>query len=264
MSGAPDKPRVMIITGYGVNCEAESEYAWRLAGADPRRIHLKDLLAEPGHLHDVELLMFIGGFSFGDHMGSGHVFAARVRHHLRADLQRFVEAGKLVLGICNGFQVMVRLGLLPGLDGEFFTPRVALIQNNGGTFQDRWVDLRFETGPCVYTRGIERMSLPVRHGEGKLFADRATLQRLEDEGCVACRYADPATGESTTRFPANPNGSAHAIAGLCDPSGRILGLMPHPEAFLFPENHPTWNRGKTAQHGAGLELFRNAVASLRA
>ena len=265
---ASDIP-VLIITGYGLNCEAESKYAWELAGANPVLIHFSDLLARPERLHDFCALMFIGGFSYGDHMTSGHVFALRVRHRMSGALDRFIREGKLILGVCNGFQIMVKLGLLPGLDGDYFTPRLALMQNDCGTFQNFWVRVRFETdSPCVFTKGLSPMALPIRHGEGKLFApDKDLLQRLENSGCVSCRYADPATGKPAQSFPHNPNGSMNAIAGLCDPSGRIFGMMPHPEAYLYPENHPHWDmqklRGRLPERGCGLEIFRNAVDYLR-
>ncbi len=264
------RPRVLIITGYGLNCEAESRQAWLLAGADPELVHLNDLLAQPGRLADFAALMFIGGFSFGDHMTSGHVFAVRLRHRLREPLARFLADGRLVLGVCNGFQIMVKLGLLPGLDGEYFEQRVALIQNEVGHFQNFWVELRFEPlSPCVFTRGLDRMPLPIRHGEGRLYTpDRALLDRIETAGGVACRYADPATGAPAVDFPWNPNGSLNAIAGLCDPTGRVFGLMPHPEAYLYPENHPQWDRQRTTgtlpARGLGLRLFENAVSFLRA
>ncbi|MBI2440568.1 MAG: phosphoribosylformylglycinamidine synthase subunit PurQ, partial [Lentisphaerae bacterium] len=149
------KPPVLIITGYGVNCEAESRFAWEMAGAEPRLIHLHDLLAEPGRLKEFKALMFIGGFSFGDHMGSGHVLALRLRHRLRNELQAFIEEGNLILGVCNGFQVMVKLGLLPGLDGDYFTQKIALLPNDCGVFQNFWVHLRFEAAsPCIFTRGL--------------------------------------------------------------------------------------------------------------
>ncbi len=263
------KPRVLIITGYGVNCEAESAWAWQLAGADPQQVHLNDLLEDPGKMETFAAIMFIGGFSYGDHMTSGHVFAHRVRHHLREPLQRFIGRGGLVMGVCNGFQVMTKIGLLPGVDLAYFEPTVALMQNDCGSFQNFWVNLRFEsTSPCVFTRGLGQMELPIRHGEGKLFTtDDALLQRLEAAGCVAVRYAD-ANGEPTMAFPANPNGSLNAIAGLCDPTGRVFGLMPHPEAYLFPENHPRWDlqqaHGVLPERGLGLKLFENAVACLTA
>lgn len=259
------KPRVLILTGYGLNCEAESRFAWEQAGADADLVHLRDFMEQPSRLHDYGALMFIGGFSFGDHMGSGHVFAARIRHHVREDLQRFIDDERLVLGVCNGFQIMVKLGLLPGLDRDFFTPRMALIQNDCGTFQNDWVHLRFEPGiRCVFTQGLDNMSMPIRHGEGKLFTpDAKTLARVQAEGHIACRYVDPTDRQPTQRFPHNPNGSQGAIAGLCDQSGRVMGLMPHPEAFLFAENHPTWQFAPGSGHGTGLRLFENAVRYLR-
>jgi phosphoribosylformylglycinamidine synthase len=263
------RPAVLIITGYGLNCEAESAYAWELAGAQPTLVHLNDLLDQPAQLHDFAGLMFIGGFSFGDHLGSGHVFANRLRHRLREDLQMFLDAGKLILGVCNGFQIMTKLGLLPGLDAEHFTQKLALMQNDCGSFQNRWIRVRFESNSsCVFTRGLGTMSLPIRHGEGKFFTpDYVLLARMVEMGCVACRYADPVSGEPTMTFPHNPNGSLNAIAGLCDPSGRILGLMPHPEAYLFPENHPQWDAqqlaGDLPAYGQGLRLFQNAVEYLQ-
>jgi phosphoribosylformylglycinamidine synthase I len=260
---------VLIITGYGLNCEDESRYAWELAGAQPERVHFSDLLAQPARIQDFAALMFIGGFAYGDHMTSGHVFALRAKHRMSADLERFIHAGKLIMGVCNGFQIMVKLGLLPGLDRDYFAQKLSLIQNDCGTFQNRWVHLRFESAsPCVFTHGLAPMPLPVRHGEGKVFTlDKALLKRLETLGCVPCRYCDPSTGEGTQEFPCNPNGSLNAIAGLCDPSGRIFGLMPHPEAYLYPENHPQWDlqkrHGSLPEHGLGLALFRNAVEHLR-
>jgi phosphoribosylformylglycinamidine synthase subunit PurQ / glutaminase len=259
---------VLIITGYGLNCEAESKYAWELAGANPEFVHFHDLLENPARLHDFAALMIIGGFSYGDHMTSGHVFALRAKHRMSADLQKFIAQGKLIMGVCNGFQIMVKLGLLPGLDHDYFTQKLSIMQNDCGSFQNYWVRLRFESGsPCIFTRGLTSFPLPVRHGEGKVFSlDRNLLQHLESLGCVPCRYADPVTGEPTQEFPHNPNGSLHAIAGLCDPSGRIFGLMPHPEAYLYPENHPQWElqkqKGTLPEHGLGLALFRNAVDHL--
>jgi phosphoribosylformylglycinamidine synthase subunit PurQ / glutaminase len=260
---------VLIITGYGLNCEDESRYAWELAGANPRMIHFSDLLVRPGLLQEFAGLMFIGGFAYGDHMTSGHVFASRTKHRLSGELEKFIAQGKLIMGVCNGFQIIAKLGLLPGLNGEYFTQKVSIIQNDCGTFQNYWVHLRFEPGsPCVFTRGLTGIPLPIRHGEGKVFTlDKALLQKLEFAGCVPCRYADPASGEATQKFPHNPNGSLNAIAGLCDPTGRIFGLMPHPEAYIYPEHHPQWEiqrqNGTLPKHGLGLALFRNAVEHLK-
>ncbi len=249
---------VLIITGYGLNCEAESKKAWQLAGAQPEFVHLNDLLSSPAKLHDFAALMFIGGFAYGDHMTSGHVFAFRIRHRMRGELEKFIRQGKLIMGVCNGFQIMVKLGLLPGLDEDYFTQKVSLVQNDCGAFQNFWVRLCFEpSSPCVFTRGLDHISLPVRHGEGKLFTlDKKLLERIEDLDCIPCRYADPSSGKATQEFPHNPNGSLNAIAGLCDPTGRIFGLMPHPECYLYPENHPHWDlqklMGSLPEHGMGL------------
>ncbi len=261
------RPKVLIITGYGVNCEAESAEAWRRAGADPVLVHVNDLLSSPDQIDAVDGLMFIGGFSYGDHMSSGHVFAQRIKHHIQPRLQTFIDAGKVMLGICNGFQVMTKMGLLPGLNGDYFIPSVSLIQNDCGHFQNYWVNIRFEDASrCIFTKGLGTLTLPIRHGEGKIFTlDAALLEQLEEAGCVAARYVD-AAGNPTDAFPDNPNGSLHAIAGLSDPTGRIFGMMPHPEAYLFPENHPQWDVQKRAnslpEEGLGLMLFRNAVEAM--
>jgi len=262
-------PPVLIITGYGLNCEAESRFAWEQAGAKPELVHVNDLLAAPDRLHRYSALMFIGGFSFGDHMTSGHVFAHHLRHHLQEELGTFIAEGGVIMGVCNGFQIMTKLGLVPGLNGDHFKPSVALLQNDVGVFQNFWVRLKFEPeSPCIFTRGLDTMDLPIRHGEGKLFPrDRATLDAIEAMHGVPCRYVDPATGSPARSFPHNPNGSVNAIAGLCDSTGRIFGLMPHPEAFLFPEQHPQWSfrprGGEPETHGAGLKLFQNAVSFLQ-
>ncbi len=259
-------PKVLILTGFGLNCETESAVAWQNAGAQADRLHLNDLFEDPDQLQKYQALTFIGGFSFGDHMGSGHVFAARIRHRIFDSLMQFVDRGGLVLGICNGFQIMVKLGLLPGLVGDRGTQRVALMQNTVGHFQNRWVTVRFDSAsPCVFTQGLDQMDLPIRHGEGKLHVPSKTLLAdMEEQGCVVCRYVDPATGEPTTQFPANPNASRQAIAGLCDSTGRMFGLMPHPEAFLHRVNHPQWSRKESTQpDGDGLKLFVNAVNYLR-
>lgn len=265
MNLANMKPEVLILTGYGVNCEAESAYAWKLAGAMPRLVHLNDLLERPTMLQQFRVVMFIGGFSFGDHMGSGQVLALRLYCRLQDNLVRFINEGNLVLGVCNGFQVMVKLGLLPGFDGDYLNRKITLTHNDCGVFQNFWITIGFEKKcPCVFTRGLKEMPLPIRHGEGKILTlDRKILERIEKEHCVVCRYIDPRTHKPAMRFPDNPNGSLNSIAGLCDPTGRVFGLMPHPEAYLFPENHPEWPRqkmaGKLPEHGLGLKIFQNAV-----
>lgn len=261
----PTQVRALIITGYGLNCERETACAFRQAGAQADPVHLKDILSGERSLSDYHILAFIGGFSFGDHLGAGTVFANRVRRRMRDDLEQFVDAGKLIIGICNGFQTLTRIGLVPGLDGVRFEPRVALAENTQGIFRDAWIEVAAESAsPCVFTRGLGRLPLPIRHGEGRFVADSPeTLRKLEQQNLVALRYVDPATGEPAESFPHNPNGSENAIAGICDPSGRIFGLMPHPEAYLSAYNHPHWQRqqidGTLPEHGLGLAIFKNAV-----
>lgn len=265
----PDSVPVLIVTGFGLNCERETVAAFEQAGGTPEQVHLNDILAGKRRLEEFAILAFIGGFSFGDHLGAGTVFANRVRHRLRSQLEHFVADGKLIIGICNGFQTLTRLGLVPGLGNDTFTPTVALAENTQGTFRDAWVSVRAEEkSPCIFTKGIGMMPIPVRHGEGRVVVDSPdTLAEIESRNLVAMRYVDPGTGESADDFPGNPNGSTHAIAGLCDPTGRIFGLMPHPEAYLSPHNHPAWTRQKIAgelpQRGLGRQVFDNAVKFVR-
>ena len=261
----PSDVRALIITGFGLNCEAETARAFEVAGAAAEQVHLNDLLAGQRTLDEFHILAIIGGFSFGDHIASGRVLANRLKRRLDTPIQRFISQGKLVIGICNGFQTMVKLGILPGLDGDYRRQTVTLTWNDSGVFRDAWVQLRVEPfARCIFTRGLSSLYLPIRHGEGKFLAlDAAILERLEAEGLVVARYVDPATGEPTQEFPHNPNGSVAAIAGICDPTGRIFGLMPHPEAHVLPYNHPQWPRQRLAgtlpAEGEGLAVFRNAV-----
>jgi phosphoribosylformylglycinamidine synthase len=211
-------------------------------------IHIQDLIDAPAGMTDFAIIAFPGGFSFGDHLGSGLLFAHLVRRHLRSELDRFVAGGGLLLGVCNGFQVLVKMGILPNLDGNW-EPRVSLVHNSSGFFEDRWVNVAFESDcSCVWTAGLDPMELPIRHGEGRFIAaSQEVMGDLENRRLVAVRYRGR-----------NPNGSQNDVAGITDPTGRILGLMPHPEAFLFPENHPRWTR-TAIETPRGLELFANGV-----
>jgi len=261
--------RVLVLTGLGLNCEAETDAGFRLAGAAPSRVHMLEIL-EGGRgprLADFHILAFIGGFAFGDHLGAGFVFANKIRWRLYDQLLEFIEAGGLALGVCNGFQTMVRLGLLPGLDGDYRTPRATLAPNDRLGYRDAWVRLAFEpASPCVWTRGLERMELPARHGEGKFLAESPELlERLESNRQVVARYVGP-DDRPTEEWPHNPNGSPRAVAGICDPSGRLFGLMPHPDAYLYGFHHPRWRRAEGAppDEGEGVAIFRNGVDSAAA
>jgi phosphoribosylformylglycinamidine synthase I len=258
--------RVLVLTGLGLNCEVETAEAFRLVGASPERVHLLDLLegAADKKLADYQIIAFVGGFAFGDHLGAGSVFANKIRWRLYDQLVRFIHGGGLALGICNGFQTMVRLGMVPGFDGDYRTPRATLAPNDRLGYRDSWVRLKADPqSPCVWTRGIDQIDLPTRHGEGKfLAADDAILERLQQGHQIAVRYVDE-DGIPTEEWPANPNGSVGAIAGICDPTGRLFGLMPHPDAYLYPFQHPLWSRrklfGGVPDEGAGLAIFRNGV-----
>lgn len=254
----------LVLTGFGINCDLETAQALTKAGAHARRIHLNDIVADTTILESSHILAVPGGFSFGDDVASGKILANRLRYTLGEPLRRFVSDGKLIIGICNGFQVLVKMGLLPLFDGEF-RQEVTLTHNTSSRFENRWVHLAAAPDTrCVWLQGIDRLMLPVRHGEGKFIPrDEAVLERLRANGQVALRYTRPDGAPAEGEFPHNPNGATDDIAGICDPSGRIFGLMPHPEAYVDRTNHPQWTRLDLPEEGAGLQVFRNAVNSIR-
>ena len=267
------KPKALVLYGYGLNCDYETAFALNKAGAEAVRVHTTDLLEHPGLLWDYHLLAVPGGFSWGDDHGAGVILALRLKLALGSILTEFIAAGRLVIGICNGFQVLVNLGLLPGLPGRPDVRQAALIPNDCGNFRDAWVHLKAMPSTCVFTRGLDLVELPIRHGEGKFYADGPTLAELADRGQIALKYATPSGNAAMGRFPHNPNGSLMDIAGICDPTGRVLGLMPHPEAHISAMQHPTWTRDKETWRrrgepypepaGAGLAFFKNAVHYLQ-
>jgi phosphoribosylformylglycinamidine synthase len=253
-------PRVCILKADGTNCEVETAHAFELAGATPEIVPMNLLRWAERSLADYDILVAPGGFSYGDDVTSGKIMAIELLSFLADDLRRFAEAGKPVLGICNGFQVLIRTGLLPF--GEFGSAQATLTTNERGRFECRWVRMRREGDAEILDGLPELIELPAAHAEGRFFADDDTLQRIEDSGLVALRYVD-SDGETTTAFPDNPNGSLRAIAGLTDPTGRILGLMPHPERFVSGHQHPEARARITNQERAqepyGLTLIRRVV-----
>ena len=255
--------KTCVITGFGINADDELQLAFQTAGSRAEKLHINDLISAPYTLHEYHILAFPGGFSYGDHLGSGKVFAGLFKRNLKEALDGFLASGKLVIGICNGFQVLVKMGILPNLS-QSWKPEVSLINNDSGKFEDRWVRLSFDHGsPCVWTKGLDEMELPVRHGEGKfVIATDEVLDSIVERGLIAVRYVSrsgpvPSAAEDVP-YPDNPNGSLLNIAGICDASGRIFGLMPHPEAFVQIENHPRWTREKVTR-GRGLEIFERGV-----
>ena len=267
------KVKAIVLTGNGTNCEMEMAHACKLACADQIDIvHISELLFGEKRLSDYNFLNLPGGFLDGDDLGSAKAGANRFLHariagsseELIEDLLKFIADGKLILGVCNGFQLMVKLGLLPALTGNFTKQSTTLTFNDSGRFEDRWVYLKAnDQSPCVFTRGIDTVYYPVRHGEGKFVPKSAAiLKEIEKKNLVALQYCGP-TRAITMDYPANPNGSTNAIAGVCNETGRLFGLMPHPEAFLHRTNHPRWTREILPEEGQGLAIFQNAISFIR-
>ena len=268
------KVRSIVIAGNGTNCEREVANACRLAGAECDIVHIAELLAGRVRLDDYHFLNLAGGFLDGDDLGSAKAGANRLRHarvkdsseHLADQIQRFIADGKLIMGVCNGFQLMVKMGLLPALGGTFGHQSTTLTFNDGGRFEDRWVYLKADpASPCVYTRGLQGIYLPVRHGEGKFVVEsEEVLQAIEAKHLSVLKYSDANYRVPSMAYPLNPNGSLAAVAGLCDESGRLFGLMPHPEAYVHRTQHPRWTREEQLpEEGMGLWLYQNAVRFLR-
>jgi phosphoribosylformylglycinamidine synthase subunit PurQ / glutaminase len=266
--------RTLVLTGYGLNCDHETAYAFELAGCRTSRVHINALIDGSVSLDGFQIMVFGGGFSWGDDHGAGVIQAVRMKTHLGDQIVSFIEKGNLVIGICNGLQALVNLGLLPGLDNDYRKRSVALTFNDCGNFRNDWVSLKANpSSNCVFTRNMDLLELPVRHGEGKFFSDDATLKRLFDNNQVALQYAATDGQPADGHFPENPNGSLLDIAGICDPTGRVFGLMPHPEAYNHFTNHPQWTRekelarrrGKPLGEGLtpGVQLLKNGVDYLR-
>ena len=261
------KPRVAVLSGFGINCELETMAVFEMAGATSQRVHVNRIVSGEVKLSDFDIMAVPGGFSFGDHLGSGRLMGNRLRFGLRDQVREFVKAGKPVIGICNGFQVLVKMGLLPGDSEVSLTQSASLALNDSGQYENRWATLEFDPdSPCIWTKGISRMRVPVRHGEGKFVTDDPNLlDQWEESGQLVACYVDPeskfpSASDEVLPYPTSPNQSWRNIAGVCDPSGLVFGLMPHPEA-----NHSTWlgatwprEDGKHGE-GEGMAIFRNAV-----
>lgn len=270
-------PRVAVLFGFGINCDHETKAVFELVGAKAERVHVNRFVSGEADLSSYDILAVPGGFSFGDHLGSGRLLGNRMRFAMRQALMAFVDAGKPIIGICNGFQVLVKTGLLPGPQAGAspdFVQRGSLTLNDSGRYEDRWVTLEFDPeSPCIWTKGMERMECPVRHGEGKyVMPSSEDLDRLAKQHQLTVRYVDPSipVGKAITDeplpYPLSPNGSMRNIAGVCDATGLVFGLMPHPEAIYARWLHPDHTRrpgtasdGMDDWEGEGLQMFRNAV-----
>lgn len=255
-------PHVLVLRAPGTNCDHEVQVAFEMAGGRATRVHLNVLRDNPGLLGRYQILVLPGGFSYGDDIAAGKVQALYLQHYLADALREFRDdpADKLILGICNGFQVLLKAGLLvpPDEDG----PLATLTTNDSGRYEDRWVHLQVTPGKCPFLRGIDQLYLPVGHGEGKFVCRKEWIVRgLAQAGQVVLRYVD-ADGQRGG-YPINPNGSQYDIAGVCDVTGRVLGMMPHPDRHIFPTQHPQWTRRGLSPEGEGLRVFRNAVDYFR-
>ena len=248
------KVKVLMLRAPGTNCDFETQVAYETAGAEVDSALVTELFRGEKKLKDYQILVSPGGFTYGDDISAGKILANEIRLRLGEDIKKFVEGGKLVMGVCNGFQVLVKAGILPGINGRTAQP-ITLTTNDSGRFECRWVYLKInEKSPCVFTRGMKSMYIPVAHGEGKLVAEPDIIDNLN----VVVQYADE-NGDTAAGYPYNPNGSLNNIAGICDDSGRIFALMPHPERFIRWTQHPRWTREKTRKSGDGLQVFINAV-----
>jgi phosphoribosylformylglycinamidine synthase subunit PurQ / glutaminase len=251
------RPRAIVLRAPGTNCDEEAAYALARAGALAETIHINQVMETPAALDRFQILVIPGGFSYGDDLGAGRILATRITATLGDAIRRFCDRSGLVLGICNGFQVLVRAGLLPGGSATSTT----LAANESGRFEDRWVRLLPRPGLSPFVTFSEPIEMPVAHGEGRfLMADSSRISALERAGQVVLKYAD-AGARPTQEYPANPNGSAHAVAGVCDPTGRIFGLMPHPERCIESWHHPRWTRRRNGEpaEANGLRIFESAV-----
>lgn len=261
-------PNACVLFAAGTNCDVETCRALELAGARPETVHINELKSRSRRLSEFQMLVIPGGFSYGDYISSGRILANELKHNLAEDIAELHREGKPILGICNGFQVLVKAGLLPAFDRLFEPQTVTLDANDSARYEDRWVWLASDPSPCIFTRDLGPIvELPVAHAEGKfLTLDQATLERLKANRQVVFRYVD--RDGAPAEYPDNPNGSVEGIAGICDPSGLIFGLMPHPERFTMARHHPEWHRWKSRGAGltkpSGIIIFENAVNHCRA
>lgn len=261
------RPKSLVFFGNGINCEHETAHANMLAGFDPDLIHMNEFAEDPRKIHAYSFINFPGGFLDGDDLGSAKAQSVKWKHQKMAgtdrrlidELVRFVDDGKIIIGICNGFQLLIKTGLLPAMGKSYGRQTATLTANDSGRFEDRWTHLKVNPfSHCIFTYDMDKIYLPVRHGEGKCVVDSAeNLSSMRAGGNIVLQYAD-STGAVTATYPDNPNGSVDSIAALCDDTGRIFGLMPHPEAYVRRVQHPRWTREEVEEEGDGLRIFKNA------
>lgn len=263
------KPKILVLSGYGINCERETKQAFDFVGGDAEIVHVNDLINKEKSLEDYQILAFPGGFSYGDDTGSGNAMANKIRLNLWDELMKFVSSGKLIIGICNGFQILINLGLLPAINKGYGNRQASLTFNNSTRYECRWVHIKNNSSKCVFTKNIEKLHVPVAHGEGKFFASDDVLDYLEKNNQIVFTYSLPNNKPARGQFPFNPNGALKDIAGICDETGRILGMMPHPERAILASNSPDFQKIKekykrekqeiSVYYHSAINIFKNAV-----
>jgi phosphoribosylformylglycinamidine synthase len=253
------KTKAAVLRTAGVNCDRETLHALRICGADAELVHINELLSKEKSIMDYKILAVAGGFSYGDDVAAGKILANEIKYKLIDAVKKFAAAKRLVIGICNGFQVLVKTGLLPGFEGVDKEEYTTLTFNDSGKFEDRWVYLKKQDSKCIFTANLKKIVyLPIAHGEGKFITlNKQVLNKLKANKQIVFKYTDKNGDEGD--YPDNPNGSVEAIAGICNPEGNIFGLMPHPERFLTKYTHPRWTRGGLPEDGDGIQIFKNAV-----
>lgn len=245
------KPKALILRAPGTNCDVETAFAFEMVGVSAERVHINRIIESPTLLDEYQIFCIPGGFSFGDDIAAGRILANQILNRLSDAVESFRSSDKLVLGICNGFQVLVKTGFLTPPDEDGLT--ATLTWNDSGRFIDRWVRLRSSGDQCVFLRGLNEIYLPIAHAEGRFVAkDEQTLDAMESAGQLALRYESNGSSD-------NPNGSSRDIAGICDQSGRVFGLMPHPERHILSTQHPRWTREGLSENPDGVGIFRNAA-----
>lgn len=264
----PIKPRVLVLTGYGINCEEEIGYGFQAAGGKVDIVHINDLIDGLKKLADYQILAIPGGFSFGDDTGAGNAYANRLKNHLQDDLYDFIQNDKLVLGLCNGCQILANMGFIPALDGSYRTIEAAFRYNIRARYEDRWVTLKNRSKKCVFTKNIDILRVPIGHGEGNFYATESTVLALKENDQIVFQFVKPDGSAANQEFPHNPNGSILDIAAICDPSGRVMGMMPHPDRHLYFINGDLWtilkekylrDSKEMPEEGEGMQIFRNAI-----
>ncbi len=262
------KPKAIILTGYGINCEEETAWCFEKTGGEAEIVHINDLIENPNKLENYQILAIPGGFSYGDDTGSGNAYANKIKNNFTEQILSFAKQDKLIIGICNGFQILANTGLVPAVDEKYGERQVALMRNKTARYECRWIHLHAESKKCVWTRDIDLIHLPIAHGEGNFYAEPEILEKLKANNQIAFKYVHEDGSPANQKFPINPNGALEDIAAVCDPSGRILGMMPHPERFLSFTNEEGWELKKERliregsplpKDGEGLKIFKNAV-----